>query len=262
MNLKSFLCAQIFIFLSLSTSVYALPLKNENSSSQTKALSDPIQEAQNIGNKVLKTGQNAATSVQSGLGRTRGLRGERKNNLMLSYAGVDTWIPSKIGFSYIYSPTPVGSWEFSYMRGSISIPFFIDDLGQISDTKIALLYRSYSQRNSFSFLYGLNYYNFSANLGNDYLSSISGNSAQFELLRVESLGLTLGLGNRWQLNSGLSFGVDWFTVNIPIRVFNTDADYLSSDADQADKNDVENVFNVLKRVPTFSFLKFQVGYHF
>lgn len=91
---------------------------------------------------------------------------------------------------------------------------------------------------------------------------MTGDPSDFNILSVKSVGVTLGLGNRWQLKNGMSLGVDWFHLNIPVSVFETDADYLNSDADQQDKEDIRDVLDVLKRVPTFSFLKFQVGYTF
>lgn len=157
----------------------------------------------------------------------------------------------------------MASWELSYARGSISSPFFLVDIGSVSDTHMSLLYRSYSKRNSFAVIYGLNYYNFDAHLGGKYLSSISsGDPREYNLLSVKSFGVTFGLGNRWQLRNGLSLGVDWFHLNIPLSVFEADADYLRSNADQDDKNEIDDVLNILKRVPTFSLLKLQVGYTF
>lgn len=95
------------------------------------------------------------------------------------------------------------------------------------------------------------------------MSSISsGDPREYNLLSVKSFGVTFGLGNRWQLRNGLSLGVDWFHLNIPLSVFEADADYLRSNADQDDKNEIDDVLNILKRVPTFSLLKLQVGYTF
>lgn len=212
---------------------------------------------------ILNEGKQVLDKINDIQSQTVLLRDQRPHNIMLSYAGISTWIPSKLGLSYTYSPTASASWELSYIRGELSAPFFIDDIGSVSDSHISLLYRSYSTRSTFSFIYGLNYYQFDASLGNEYLSSISsGNPANFNILRVRSFGLTVGIGNRWQLKNGLSLGADWFHLNIPINVFRTEADYLSSDASQDDKNDIENILDILKYVPTFSFLKLQIGYTF
>lgn len=191
------------------------------------------------------------------------LRTSRPHNFMANYSPISTWIPSKLGLSYTYSPSSLGSWELNLNRGSFSIPFFIEDLGSINEYNASILYRSYSHRHSFSVIYGINYYTFSAKLGSKYLSSIIiGDPMSYDALKVKSLGLVFGLGNLWQLKRGLSFGVDWFTINVPIHVTQLDADYLNSSADQEDKNDVKNVLDVLKRVPTFSLLNLKIGYSF
>lgn len=219
------------------------------------SVAQPQKKATDLG----KQGLDKINAIQK---QTTVLRQARPHNIMGSYSGVSTWIPSKLGLSYTYSPSVTGSWELAYSRGSVAAPFFLDDLGSITESSISLLYRSYSRRNSFSFIYGLNYYNFDARLSGEYLASVTGDPSDFNILRVRSIGVTVGLGNRWQLKNGVSLGVDWFHLNIPVNVFETDADYLNSDADPEDKEDVRDALDFLKRVPTFSFLKLQVGYTF
>lgn len=188
---------------------------------------------------------------------------QNPHSFMASYAGTATWIPSKLGLSYTYSPDLMKSYEVSFLRGNLAAPFFLKDLGSISDFHLSALYRSYSARNSFAVIYGLNYYKFNARMSGKYTNSASNTSnPDLNLLLVESIGVTFGLGNRWQLKNGVSFGVDWFHLNMPLIVFRTEADLLKSDADKEDKNEIKNVLDLLKRVPTFAFLKFQIGYSF
>ncbi len=222
-----------------------------------------VEKINNGFKKTIAIGKKGFSQINSIQMLTAQRRAKRPHNIMASYTGVATWIPSKIGLSYTYSPTAIGSWELSYSRGKISAPFFISDIGTVSDSHLSLLYRSYSRRNTFAVIYGLNYYKFDAHLSSEFLSSISsGPVSDYNILAVESLGATIGFGNRWQLKNGMSLGVDWFQLNIPLHVFKTEANYLSSNADPEDKKDIENVLDILKRVPTFSFLKLQAGYTF
>jgi hypothetical protein len=239
-----------------STPIVATPAQASPKNNYVEKINKGAQKATDFGKKSFEK----INALQK---QTTLLRGQRPHNIMATYSGPATWIPGKLGISYTYSPTTIGSWELSYARGKISAPYFIDDIGSVSDSHLSLLYRSYSRRNSFSFIYGLNYYKFDARLSGQYLSSISsGNPQDYNLLSVRSLGVTLGIGNRWQLKNGMSVGIDWIHLNIPVSVFKTEADYLSSDADQSDKNDIENVLDILKRVPTFALFKLQVGYTF
>ncbi len=249
-------CWSLFFFIiTVTITAQAAKLKVE----QSNFVQDLIKGAE----KTADYGKQGLKKVNEIRKKNPDLRSSRPHNIMASFTGTATWIPAKLGISYTYSPDATESWEISFNRGKISTPFFIPDLGSISDSHISLLYRSYSNRNSFSIIYGLNYYEFDAHLSRKYLSSISsGDPSDFNVLNVQSIGATVGLGNRWQFENGLSLGVDWFHLNVPLNVFKTKAAYLSSDADQADKNEIENVLDILKRVPTFDFLKLQIGYTF
>ena len=150
-----------------------------------------------------------------------------------------------------------------YLRGTIAIPFIIDDLGKITDQRISLFYRSYSNRNSFSFLYGVNYSSFKAQLGTDFLATISGgNVSQFDIVSIQTIGFTWGLGNRWQLKNRLIIGLDWFTINLPLFVLESNADFLSANASAKKKDEIRDALDIIEKIPTLAVFKFQIGMSF
>jgi hypothetical protein len=133
----------------------------------------------------------------------------------------------------------------------------------MTDEKLSLIRRFYSDRNSFSLFLGAEYSSFSIHLGNSLTSLVSGSGVpNFDLVRVRSLGVLAGLGNRWQFESGWTIGLDWFSLYVPVIGLESEAPYLTSNASETGKEDVRDVMSVLQHFPTFALLKFQLGYSF
>ena len=100
-------------------------------------------------------------------------------------------------------------------------------------------------------------------LGDRLTSLISGNLIpNADLVKIKTLGITGGLGNRWQFKKGFTLGVDWFSLYIPLKTFMAEAPYVNSGASESGKNDVRKAIKIIKRIPTFSSLKLQLGLTF
>ena len=67
------------------------------------------------------------------------------------------------------------------------------------------------------------------------------------------------LGNRWQFNNWV-IGFDWFTLYVPLIILESNTQYLDYATNQSDRETVKDVLDVIERFPTFTALKFQVGY--
>lgn len=209
----------------------------------------------------VETAEPVATDSSAPL-TSRDLRAQNHHNVSFVYSLLDTWLPSKWGASYGYQSNPNGTWELEYLSGSYA-PLGISELGEFSETRISLLYRSFSQRNTFHFTYGLNYSSLKLGIGDKLLSTITGGVVPgFDVMTVETLGFHWGLGNRWQVTPQFLINVDWFEVHIPLYTLESEAPFLEVNASQEDKEDIRDALDLIESIPTFSLVKFQLGYSF
>jgi hypothetical protein len=177
-----------------------------------------------------------------------------------NYATFDLLIPSKIGLTFGTIFNEDKTLEFEYLRGSFAIPFLIKDLGQMTDTRYSLIKRNYFGGNSFNMSYGISYFDFSMTLGNSLITAVSsGNYPEMDLVEVKTLGLNIGIGNRWTFKHNITLGVDWISWNQPLFVTTNKSVFLDHATNQQDKDDVQTAMKVISYFPHFSFLKLQFG---
>lgn len=140
------------------------------------------------------------------------------------------------------------------------MPLVITNLGNMTDQRISVIRRSYDERNSLNFSYGLSYFDFSIHLGDKLLSNLSGgNYPSVDLVAVQALGLNLGIGNRWTFKRNITFGVDWFSLAQPFFVTSKNAPFLDHSSNQEDKDSVDNAVKVISSLPRLVFFKIQLG---
>lgn len=175
-----------------------------------------------------------------------------------TYAYLDTWLPGKIGLTATYGDER-RTFEFAYQQASYSFDFLIDDLGKISDRRAHLTTRSFPGEKSFNFQYGLFYNSLEVSLGNAYTQTVGD---KYDLLRIDTAGVMWGLGNRWNWDSGLSVGADWFKVFWPLTVLNQDTKFIDEAANSDEKDDVQELVDGITKLPTFTFVHFELGYRF
>ncbi len=190
---------------------------------------------------------------------TKENRSNSKNTLMLGNQIITTWIPSKYTGSYTYNFNEKWSLEGEYSWASFSTKFVGIELGEISESRSTLQARYYLS-NSFHFSFGGVYSRFSAKLGNDYLDTL-GNKITTGF-SAENLGVTLGIGNRWQWSNGITLGVDWIRINYPLVTTKIDDNSLNDVADSADRSDLKDSLKTFNRIPTFVLFGLNVGYSF
>lgn len=194
---------------------------------------------------------------------SRETRERKKYFVFASYSPFDLLIPSKIGITGGYHKTGDKSWEFEYLKGSVSVPFVVEDLGRMTDEKFSILCRSYFGGNSFNLSYGLTYFNFSLHLGDRLINRVTaGAYPSLDVVELKSIGGHVGLGNRWVLNNGFSFGIDWISWSQPIFVTEKNSAFLTYATNQEDRDDVGKALNVISYFPRFAVVKLQIGYVF
>lgn len=200
------------------------------------------------------------TQVAKKLDTTQDRRQLSKYLFLGTYSPVDLIIPSKLGLTLGQTKSVDKTWELEFLRGNFAIPFLIDDLGEISDLRFSFIARSYAGRNSFNFSYGLSYFDFSARLGNKYLASVSGTpSGSVDLLKIQTLGAHVGIGNRWTIDKNFTFGVDWISWSQPLLLVQRDDDYLTATNSAPDRDAIEKALGLISYFPRISVLKIQIG---
>lgn len=123
---------------------------------------------------VTQSVEDTGKKVAEVLAETRQRR-EKSNYFVLgNYSFLDLLIPGKYGLTLGYIKSADQTWEVEYLRGTISVPFFVKDLGSMTDERLALIGRSYMGGNSFNFSYSLSYFDFSLHIGDKLLNRVSG----------------------------------------------------------------------------------------
>jgi len=182
-------------------------------------------------------------------------------SLLANYSYVDLWIPSKYGLSASISPNAKTTYDIEYLRANLSLGWFVDDLGSFNDQRLSILRRSFNGRNSLNFVFGAYYSRTKVNIGARFLSGISPQD-NYDLLLIDNVGLTVGIGNRWVLKSGFTFGADWFSANVPLVNTRKENVFAKLTKDKDDRDTANDIVDIFRKIPGFSILKIQIGYSF
>lgn len=223
---------------------------------------DPAeQKADTPADKVLKDVKKSTDQVAAQVSLSRQRRSESNYFAFADYSLIDLVIPNKYGATIGLFQDADRSWELEYLRGSVSVPFIISDLGEMTDQRISLIRRSYAGRNSFNVSYGFSYFDFSMHIGDDMLGRITAGAypSSIDLIRLQSLGFNLGIGNRWTFNRNITLGIDWIAWSQPVLITKKDSAFLDYASNSEDKDDVEKGLNTVSYFPRLTFLKVQFG---
>jgi hypothetical protein len=183
---------------------------------------------------------------------TQDLRMVSRGTVMVGLNLLSTWIPYKKTISYTHIFSPKWSLEFEYAFGSLGVPVSGINIGGITEKNSSLIFRRYVG-NSFHFIFGAYEGNNTASLGRGY---------SLGKFQVKNLGLTSGIANRWQWKNGLTFGIEWFRMNLPVINTLYDDGILKNVSNSKDRRDVKTVMDYFNRIPTFTLLGLNLGYTF
>ncbi|MGZ3768020.1 MAG: hypothetical protein ACXVCP_05245 [Bdellovibrio sp.] len=241
-------------FVSFCFSLVAFSSNGQNS--QNTDIEKPEQSALEKTDEVLR---NTNEQVATVLSATRDRRAGSSYFVLGNYSPLDLLIPSKYGVSLGLIVDADRTWEFEYLKGSFSVPFVVEDLGEMTDERYSLIRRFYFGGNSFNFSYGLSYFDFSVHLGNKFLNQVNANYPSVDLVQVDALGFNLAIGNRWTFDHNITLGVDWVSWAQPVFTTNKKSAFLDSSASQQDKENVDKALKTITYFPRLSFLKLQIG---
>lgn len=213
--------------------------------------------------KALAAGKVATEEATSLLSETRDRRANSQYFALLNYSFADLIVPSKYGVTFGLVQDVGRTWEIEYLRGSVSVPVIIKDLGEVSDERVSIIKRSYFSNGSFNLSYGVTYFDFSLHLGDDILSRVSGGSyPSMDLVRVQAFGANLAIGNRWIFRKDITLGIDWFSWAQPLYITDKRSAFLDHATDENDKDDVQKGLNIISYFPRFALIKLQFGMSF
>ncbi len=187
------------------------------------------------------------------------LREASLGTVMVGYQWITSWLPSKKTLSYTHIFSRNWTLEGEYSSQTIDTTFIGVDLGEISERRTTLHARRYFG-NSFHLSFGAVFSTFKARLGGDFVDNL-GNPIRSSF-RAENLGLSGGLGSRWQWDNGLTLGVDWIRLNLPVLETQVNDNVLDTVDGRGKREDVKDVIRTFNRIPTFVLLGLNLGYTF
>jgi hypothetical protein len=201
------------------------------------------------------------------MGRTLGAARTRRQDSTWTFTGnyslFEMWTLTKYGLTVGYNKDESTTYEFEYMRGSLGFGYFGIDLGEISEQRFGLNWRTYGKRNSFSFVTGLYYNMLDMHLGSDALATVAGTQrAKVDLLEIETVGLHWGIGNRWQTKGGFVWGADWIAINLPLWIVKQEHPFIDATTSAQYRDDAKDALRFFRRIPEIAALKIQLGFSF
>jgi len=187
---------------------------------------------------------------------------DKRGLVSFQYSYLDLLIPGKWGLGGQWAFAPGQVWELSYLKGSLSGPWIMEDIGSMSDTRIRLGKRSQRSGSSFNLGLGVAYYDFEVRLGNKLLSSISRDAPNAELIKARSLGAYISVGNRWSLGQSGVIGIDWLVWSQPLIKLEEKSEFFNRVSDEDDEDIVERAIKKVYRFPRIVLLKLELGFRF
>jgi hypothetical protein len=190
-------------------------------------------------------------------GDTEGYRKNSTGSLMLGYQFLNTWVVGKKSVSYTHNIGKSWGVELEYATSKRDVDIVGIDLGELKEDRYTL-FAKYFVGNSFHVSIGPYMYDIEMET-DDKLQDTLGNRID-DKWELEGYGLAFAFGNRWQTNWGLTYGIDWVRMNMPLVDGKIQRRITDLNAD--DKEDVKRSYAIFRRVPAFTFLAVNIGYTF
>ncbi|MBX2987055.1 MAG: hypothetical protein KF802_04075 [Bdellovibrionaceae bacterium] len=244
-------------------SVMAAPVEASKEASKeappaVETVAESVKEtAKEAGEKI----DQAVVRVDERLTQARASRARGGWFAAVEYSYLDMILPSKFGLVVGKNRDQNTSWELEYLSGSIKPPGFLDRFGGLEEQRYSFLWRKYLGTNSFNLFAGVHYGKFTIQIGDAMLSRVAG-TPTIDAMRLEAFGGTVGLGNRWTLKNGLTFGVDWLSWAQPLVVISRKAAFIDEAGTADDGSDARSAMNLVSYFPRFSAVKLHLGYSF
>lgn len=177
----------------------------------------------------------------------------------VTYTALEFPIPNKFGARLGKRTSPGQSWELEYVKGSWGPPGGFRKLGSLSDSRLSVIGRSYMGEH-FHFIYGVSFFDFSADVGDALVSGVSGGAyPSMNAAKVQGLGVNVGLGHSWVFREKLVLGIDWLSWAQPLKLTRRSSDFIRSSTDESTKAYVADTLKIISYIPRFSILSVHLG---
>lgn len=216
----------------------------------------------NTQEKIVEVFKEGKEQVVQALSHSRLVRSNSNYFAIGNFAPVDLILPSKFGLTLGIVSNADYTWELEYLKSSVSVPFLVDDIGEMTDERLSVIRRNYFGTETFNLSYGLSYNRFKVHIGSKYLAYIATNIPDVDLMQIDSLGFNVGIGNRWIFSNRWMVGVDWVSWAQPVFTTKYNNKYSDYSTDEDSKDTVDTVAKLIRWVPRITLLKLQVGYSF
>jgi len=177
----------------------------------------------------------------------------------LTYTALEFPIPNKFGARLGKRTSPGQSWEVEYVKGSWGPPGGFRKLGSLSDSRFSVIGRSFMGEH-FHFIYGVSFFDFSADVGDALVSGVSGGAyPSMNAAKVQALGLNVGLGHSWVFRENVVLGIDWISWAQPLKLTRRSSDFIRASTDETTKAYVADTLKIISYIPRFSILSVHLG---
>jgi hypothetical protein len=185
---------------------------------------------------------------------------EKQFGVSLAFSPLGILIPTKYGPAANWNINRRWSLEISSFGGSYGFSSSYFDLGGFKENLLLLNARYFPRAGSFNWLFGISRQQYIASLGNDIVSRFATYVPDYSIT-VETVGLQLGLGNRWTYKR-LLLGVDWLVLNIPVIASRTSSPALDQVTNADDRRRIDDAIRVMRYLPTGALAKLSLGFAF
>jgi hypothetical protein len=178
-------------------------------------------------------------------------------SLMGGYQPINTWVGGKLTGSYTHIFNKDLSLELEYANSKKELKTAGVEVGDADENRYTLMFKYYFG-NSFYVSLGSYINEINIDLSKRIREAAGINN---EDIKLSSLGVVAGIGNRWQFENGITFGIDWFRINQPTRTYEV-KDSALKNLQEEDKEDVKRAGKILKTMPAITYFGINLGYTF
>jgi hypothetical protein len=215
-----------------------------------------------VGEKIMHGAEKASNAMLDAYRDSSELAVESRRlhsaTVLLHYSPLELLLPSKIGATFAWHRDEDTLYELEYSHSSVKASIESADLSSMEETRISLLKRNFGG-GAFHWFWGVNYNSTNAHVSPLLMGTSQGNS---DLIDVQTLGLTIGVGHRWVFKENFSFGVDWFSWAQPLVSLKRSASFVDETNNSEYRDDVDTALKVIGYFPRWAAFKFYLGYSF